>query len=119
MANILVVEDEPALLELLSSIISEMNHKVTQANNGKKALEVLAREKPHLIISDIMMPFMDGYQLLSEIKQRPEWSNIKVVLISASPINHSRLPHPDAYASKPYDLEIIEAVVKRFTNLAF
>jgi CheY-like chemotaxis protein len=113
LVNILVVEDEPSLRELLSLIIREMNYKVLEAPNGKIALEVIEKEQPHLVISDVMMPVMDGYLLLSEMKQRPQWSHIKVILISASPINRSSLPHADAYASKPYDLDVLEALVKR------
>lgn len=116
MANILVVEDEPSLRELLALIIEEMAHRVYQAGNGQKALEIIDKVHPQLVISDVMMPMMDGYILVNEIKLRPEWSNIKVVLISAAPIDRTKLPPADAYISKPYDLAGIERLIQRLTS---
>ncbi len=116
MTTILVVEDEPSLRELMSTLIKEMNYTVLQAENGLKALEVMQKVEPDVVISDVMMPVMDGYILLNEIKLRPEWSNIKVVLISAAPINRTQQPTADEYISKPYDLDGIEVLIQRLTK---
>lgn len=116
MVKILVVEDEQSLLWLLQAVLEELDHTVLTASNGEEALAVIEREHPKLIISDVMMPVMDGYTLLERIRQRPEWEDIKVLLISAAPINRNRKPPADEYASKPYDLDKLEDTVKSLTS---
>lgn len=108
MAKVLIVDDEQSLLFLLQQIVEEQGHNVLLAENGEQALEKVERENPSLVITDVMMPVMDGYQLLTQVKTRPELSKIKVVLISAAPINRRFEPKADAYLSKPYDLITIE-----------
>jgi len=114
-AKVLIVDDEQSLLFLLQQIVEEQGHKVLLAENGEQALKTVEKEFPALIISDVMMPVMDGYQLLTEVKTRPELSNTKVVLISAAPINRRFEPKADAYLSKPYDLITIEDLLVELT----
>jgi CheY-like chemotaxis protein len=113
MGKILVVDDEKNLLLLLQQIIEDYGHEVELAANGQQALRLIETAPPVLVFSDVMMPVMDGYQLLQSIKARPEWQNIKVVLISAAPINRNFEPHADAYLTKPYDLMTIEDLIDR------
>jgi CheY-like chemotaxis protein len=114
LAKVLVVDDEEHLLLLLEEIIKELGHEVFSAANGKQALLIVERERPQLIFSDVMMPGMDGYTLLKEIRQHPHSASIKVVLISAAPMDRKRQPTADAYIAKPYDLDAIEELVTRF-----
>lgn len=108
MAKVLIVDDEQSLLFLLQQIVEEQGHLVLLAENGEQALQTVEKESPQLVITDVMMPVMDGYQLLTQVKTRPELRDTKVVLISAAPINRRFEPKPDAYLSKPYDLVTIE-----------
>lgn len=112
MAKILLVEDEASLLELLSEVVTELGHTVFRATNGQEALVRMKQEHLDLVISDVMMPFMDGYVLLEQINLNPQWNKIKTILVSAVPINRTHLPPPDAYASKPYDLDLIESLIE-------
>lgn len=115
MAKVLIVDDEQSLLFLLQQIVEEQGHKVLLAENGEQALKTAEKESPALVITDVMMPVMDGYQLLTEVKTRPELRGIKVVLISAAPINRRFEPKADAYLSKPYDLITIEDLLIELT----
>ena len=108
MAKVLIVDDEQSLLFLLQQIVEEQGHNVLLAENGEQALQAVEKESPELIITDVMMPVMDGYQLLTQVKTRPDLCETKVVLISAAPINRRFEPKADAYLSKPYDLVTIE-----------
>ena len=117
LARVLLVEDEASLLELLSEVIRDSGHTVIKATNGQEALEKIEQEHPDLIISDVMMPVMNGYMLLHEINLRPEWHNIKTILVSAAPIDRTRKPPADAYVAKPYNLDLIENLIKKlFTS---
>ncbi len=113
MAKVLVVDDEQTLLFLLQQIVEEQGHEVLTAENGQQALYQLENQSPQLVISDVMMPVMDGYALLEELRSREDFKDIKLVLISAAPINRQTPHQADAYLSKPYDLRTIEELIER------
>lgn len=81
--NILVVDDNPANLRLLSEILSEQGHKVRPAPNGQLALMSVQSTLPDLILLDIMMPEMDGYEVCSRLKAHTRTKDIPVIFISA------------------------------------
>jgi len=81
---ILVVEDVPNVLELLEVTLSFKGYPVITARNGQEALEVLKKEHPALIISDILMPKMDGYAFVQRLRTQPETRNIPVIFLSAT-----------------------------------
>lgn len=112
MAKVLLVEDEATLLELLSEVVTDLGHNVYKASNGQEALSKIEQDHPDLVISDVMMPVMNGYVLLEQINTRPQWHRIKTILISAAPINRNHIPLADAYVSKPYDLIQIENLIE-------
>ncbi len=113
MAKILIVDDERNLLWLLEELLKGHGHATFTAANGQVALRIVETELPDLVISDVMMPVMDGYALLESIKLRPDWQHIKVVLVSAATMRRDTTYLADAYIDKPYDLEAIEAAVER------
>ncbi|HED10772.1 MAG TPA: type II/IV secretion system protein [Caldithrix abyssi] len=83
-AKILITDDAPQTRMLVSKIIEKMTPwEVMEAEDGEKALEVIAGEKPDLIVLDIMMPNMDGYELLQELKSNPEYEHIPVLIFTA------------------------------------
>lgn len=92
--NILIVDDEPDLLELLSDILKQHGYHVFLAGNAKYALELLKKERIDLIISDIIMPDMDGYSLASHV--RKEYPDIKIQLVSG----YSESPHTEKIDSE-------------------
>ena len=118
--KILVVEDEQSLMDLLEFFLVDLGYEVETASNGQKALEMLEQHLVTLIISDIMMPVLDGYQFVKELRNNPELAAIPVLLVSAAPINKLKLkPHEaEAYLSKPYALDELEAAVEVLTGPA-
>lgn len=78
--SVLVVDDEPALAELMNDILTSQGYAVSMANSGKEALELLTRGHFDLLISDILMPEMDGYQLAKEVKNL--YPHIRIQLVS-------------------------------------
>ena len=80
--QLLVVDDEPANLQVLRHILQE-DYRLLFAKDGAKALELAAREKPELILLDVMMPGMTGYQVCAQLKATPATSAIPVIFVTA------------------------------------
>lgn len=83
-ATILIVEDIPAILELLDVTLRFKGYRVKTARNGEEALAYASRERPQLIITDILMPRMDGYALAFNLRCNPETDQIPIVFLSAT-----------------------------------
>jgi len=77
------VEDDPNMREMLRRMLETDDWKVAAAENGLVALELLARAQPSLILLDLMMPVMDGFQMVSELQKHEDWRRIPIVVISA------------------------------------
>ena len=105
-ATVLVVDDNADMVQYLVRIL-EKDYRVVSASNGREALDLLESTHPDLVISDIMMPVMDGVQLLKEIKSTPGMSNIPVMLLSARAGEESRI--------EGYDLGADDYLVKPFS----
>lgn len=81
---LLIVEDIPHVLELLEVTLKYKGYKVTCAHNGKEALECVRKERPSLIITDIMMPKLNGFALAQRIRSDPKTQDIPIVFVSAT-----------------------------------
>jgi response regulator RpfG family c-di-GMP phosphodiesterase len=113
-ATVLVVDDTPANLSLLSNLLKEQYH-ITVANNGLKAIELATSEPPDLVLLDIMMPGMDGYETLNRIKSNEALAHIPVIMISAlddiSSIVRCIEMGAEDYIPKPFDPVLLSARV--------
>jgi CheY-like chemotaxis protein len=78
-----VVEDDPAMREMICRMLSNKDWTVSEAENGLAALESIARCQPSLIILDLKMPVMDGFQMIAELHKHEDWRKIPVVVVSA------------------------------------
>jgi CheY-like chemotaxis protein len=85
---VLVVDDEPAMRSLTRSILEKEGWTVSEAPNGIVALEVMKRERPSLILLDLAMPEMDGFAFAAEVRRRPEWRSIPIVVLSAQDLTN-------------------------------
>ena len=82
-AKILIVDDEPFNVDTLEQELDDLGYTTVSAANGRQALAQVAAEEPDLILLDIMMPEMDGFQVLRQLKAEPTWRDIPVIVISA------------------------------------
>ncbi len=81
--KILIVEDDPDTRELLRRQLENYNWEVFEAEHGRQALDILSNNLPGIIISDLMMPEMDGFELVHELRQHQKWSSIPVIVLTA------------------------------------
>lgn len=108
--TILIVEDNKDLCSLLSGFLS-LNYNVRSSHNGQEAIDILSSESIDLVLSDIMMPIMDGVTLCKQIKGSIETSHIPVVLLTAKSSDEARLEGADSgadlYFTKPINMKLL------------
>ncbi|MBX6379194.1 MAG: response regulator transcription factor [Thermoflavifilum aggregans] len=119
MKTILVVEDDPLLLKTLGQVLKKEGYKTVLCENGKKAVEQFTGLLPDLLITDLLMPEMDGTQLVRHIRQELQ-SNIPILVLSASGEEASvldafRLGAND-YVTKPFNPRELSLRVKRLLS---
>lgn len=107
MAKVLIVDDEKALVELIASVVEELGHEPLCAYNGAEGLNLARNQKPGIIFCDIMMPIMNGYDLLREIRLDHSLIKTPVIMMSAARIDRHKAAQADGYLSKPFDLDRI------------
>lgn len=83
MYNVLAVDDIPLNLLLVQKMLSRFNFKMRTAANGQLALDAVAAEKPDLILLDLMMPGIDGFEVIKRLRENPETADIRIVILSA------------------------------------
>lgn len=114
--SILLVDDEPDILEFLGYNLRKEGYTVHTAENGKEAIEKASKTLPHLIILDVMMPKMDGIETCIEIKKNPKLANTLIVFLTARGEDYSQLAGfeagADDYITKPIKPKIITSRVK-------
>ena len=111
--TILIVDDEPFNVDYLEQELEDLGYLTVSAANGQEALDVIQRNPPDMILLDIMMPVMDGFDVLSRLKASEEWRDIPVVVISAmsdldSVVRGIELGADD-YLPKPFEPTLLEA----------
>ncbi|MCI0443350.1 response regulator [bacterium] len=82
-SRILVVDDTPANIQTLTAILKERGYQISVATNGRQALEVVSKIRPDLILLDVMMPEMDGFEACQKLKASAEWHDIPIIFLTA------------------------------------
>ena len=114
--KVLIVDDEPDILEFMEYNLKKEGYQVLQAKNGKEAVEIAKKEFPHLVILDIMMPIMDGIEACRVMREIPELQNTLITFLTARNEEYSQLAGfdvgADDYISKPIKPRIMLSRVK-------
>ncbi len=114
--KILVVDDDPAVITLIKDNLSTRGYQVFVARDGEEAMENLNLHHPHLVILDMMMPRVDGYEVCTRIKTHPLTRHIPVIMLTAKKEKESHATvtagqMADRYISKPFDILELEEMV--------
>ena len=116
--DVLVVEDEPYLCDLIADVLEAEGHTTRKASNGLDALELLSDRPPQLVLLDLMMPVMDGWEFMTELRANPAWRDIPVVIITAvyDVAKTETITGAAAVITKPFDIDQLSEVVRRYAN---
>ncbi len=114
--TVLIAEDEPDLLEFIARELRPHFKSILKATDGKEALELASRQSPNIIVSDVMMPLMNGYELCRTIKNTIEISHIPVILLTAQADSLHReegyKSGADIFLTKPFDIPVLLAAIR-------
>jgi len=124
--KLLIVDDEPDILEFIEYNLYKEGYDVRKAVNGKEALKLIEEEKPHLILLDVMMPDMDGFEVCRKVRSNSKYDDILIAFLTAKREDLAQISGLDAgaddYISKPIKPKLlmsrIAALVRRLPNEA-
>ena len=114
--RVVCIEDEPEMIDLIKLILSRKGFEVLGANGGKEGLELIRENSPDLILLDLMMPEMDGWQVYQQLKADDSTKDIPVIVVTAKAQNIDKvlglhIAKVDDYIPKPFSLqELIDRV---------
>jgi twitching motility two-component system response regulator PilH len=115
MAKVLIVDDSPATIFTLKKLIEDCGHEVVTAENGEQALEVASREQPQVILMDIVMPGMSGFQATRKLSKNQSTNGIPVIFVSMKDGEADRIwglrQGASAYVTKPVNPEKLMSAI--------
>jgi DNA-binding response OmpR family regulator len=116
--RILIVEDEESLLKLESILLTSKGYRVTGVMDGMSALDEVRRNRPDLVILDIMLPKMDGFEVCRQLKGDPDTAHIPVVMLTAKKNSQDMVTGQqagcDAYITKPFKSSKVLETIQHF-----
>lgn len=117
-ARVLVVDDDATIRDVLVEALGMEAYEARGAMNGRDALQIMSNWSPDVIVLDLMMPELDGWGFRSEQRQRPEWREIPVIMLSAARNleEHIEALAPAAWFAKPFDLDAVLQAVNAAAN---
>lgn len=116
--RILVVEDQEDNRQILRDLLGSAGYDLIEAENGEEALAAVAKHRPDLVLMDIQLPIMDGYEATRRLKADPEFKAIPIIVVTSYALSgdegKAREAGCDAYVTKPYSPRLLLAKIKEF-----
>ncbi|MCA1667074.1 MAG: response regulator [Thermomicrobia bacterium] len=116
MATILVVDDEEPVVDLLTDMLEDEGHTVISAFNGRVAMEIVERQPPDLVISDVMMPFVDGIQMCRRLREEHSSRDLPIILMSAALPPDLSTCGANAFLGKPFDINRFDDLIALYVH---
>jgi DNA-binding response OmpR family regulator len=121
--EILIVDDEPAVAVAIQFLMEQQGHRVLVAQRGEDALDLIYKYKPDLVLLDIMLPGISGWEVCEIIRLNPDYRNVKIVFLTARraevEIARGLALGADAYITKPFSNDRLVAKVNALLESAF
>ncbi len=123
MPHVLVVDDEPEILKMVAKIMEARGHRVTMAKDGQEALDAVVRDRPDVLILDLNLPKMDGFEVCKKLKTDPGTKAIPIVMLTAAYVSVEDATRgvgvgADEYVVKPFLREVLVHNVERLLEAA-
>jgi len=122
MADILIIDDNPTMVEMLATALSIFGHRPIKALSGDQGLELFAREHPDLVLLDLTMPGMDGYETMRRVRDLEDGEDVPVVVLTAAADldleDKIRLAGGTACLRKPVEMEALSQAVRAYARPA-
>mgnify|MGYP000476039741 CR=1 FL=1 len=120
--KILCIEDEPEMIELVRLILERKGFDFRGAEGGKRGLEMIRQEKPDLVLLDLMMPGVDGWEVYRQLKADPELRKIPVIVVTAKAQSIDKvlglhIARVDAYVTKPFGSQELLDTIRRVLKM--
>jgi DNA-binding response OmpR family regulator len=119
-ATVLVVDDDPAIVGLLETRLSSTGYRVLTAADGEEALQQARDESPDLVVLDVMMPKMNGWEVARALRHDDDTRDIKIVMLTAIGPQVNEMTSPlygaDAYIDKPFEFGELEAIIQELLS---
>lgn len=110
---VLIAEDDPPIAAVLAMVVEEAGHTPLVARDGARALELVRQRRPAMLITDLMMPVLDGASLIAAAREEIDGA-LAVVLVTAAPLPVARRAGADAVLLKPFDIADLLALLERY-----
>jgi DNA-binding response OmpR family regulator len=114
--KVLIVDDEPGIIVALQFLMEQNGYATMVAFSGEEAMEAVAKHHPDLMLLDIMLPVVDGFEVCQRVRENPNWNNIRIVLVTAlgneANVTKGMDLGADAYVTKPFSNADLVAKVK-------
>lgn len=118
--KVLVCDDERHIVRLIQVNLERQGYQVVTAYDGKEGLEKIRAEKPNLVVLDVMMPYMDGFEVLKSLRREPETENLPVIMLTAKAQDKDVFEGyhygADMYLTKPFNPMELVTFVKRISD---
>jgi CheY-like chemotaxis protein len=115
--TVLIVDDDPDLRQLLTTLLASEDIEVEDAENGEEALEAIHKHRPDLILLDMRMPIMNGWELCEVLDREGDRPPVIVLTAAANPAQRAAEVHAEGWLGKPFDRRALRAQVGRFVEL--
>ena len=116
MIKVLVVDDESDIRELLIDELTDAGYQTIQAEDGAAALDMVSSHRPDIVLLDMMMPELDGLQVLNVLRSNPETANLPVIFVTATPADQGELAAKalgvNHYVTKPWEPGVIQTIIR-------
>ena len=122
MAKILIVDDQPFNVDLLEEELEDLGYETVTAENGQEGLDVIRETRPGLVLLDVMMPMMNGYDVCKAIREDPDLADVQVILLTAKGQEADRERGVEVgatrYMTKPFDPDELLEIAKGMLGLS-
>ncbi|MFL1456496.1 response regulator transcription factor [Marinobacter sp. GN3S48] len=114
--TVLIADDEPNIVISLEFLLKQAGYRVVVAHDGQEALEAIQRETPDLVLLDVMLPRLSGFDVCQKIRENPDWRDMRVLMLTAKgrevEVSKGLALGADAYITKPFSTQELLAEIE-------